>query len=428
MGCGKQATPPAASAPTGPGAAVVAKNAGAPTSALRRYWGAAPNHNVKVYGDLSGLSHTELFGLLVPSLLQTAGESLGPKQQACVSAVLAGAKEVGVSGGEHGGLFMLSFDPSGLEGARTACVGTVVSTDRATVAGASEAYAVGGNHVLAVDHDVVVLGSRELVTAALAPHNPGPWPKELTLAAEQRLAAVVDVQGISAHGALFVGPERFRLEVIGQAPSEEMAQGAEAAARGMIRELRDSVQVPGAPEAVPLQALLGALTITRRATQLTSVFELKGQSAQAQAAVFNTAFAVGVAALERYAASAKEAEAYNGVRVIADNYRGSLSLPSTKKLISLPPVPARVPSGTSYQSSAADWKAWSPIRFSLNEPQFYQYEVVAAKDGKTAEIIARGDLDGDGKQSRISLKLALDTKSGAVTVSTPEVDATDPME
>jgi hypothetical protein len=70
----------------------------------------------------------------------------------------------------------------------------------------------------------------------------------------------------------------------------------------------------------------------------------------------------------------------------------------------------------------------------MDVPQYYQYEVVAAKDGKSAEVIARGDLDGNGKQSRLSLKLTLDAKTGAVTISTaspklaPSIEETDPLE
>ena len=436
IGCGGQATPPAANALAVPASALEAKDAGAPGSALRRYWGAAPNHNIKIYGDLGGLLHTDLFAQLVPGLMHIAGDSLGPKQQACASAVLAGAKELGVSGGENDGLFLLGFDPKGLDEARTACVGTVVSPERVTVAGASEAYAMDGSDVLAVDHGVVLLGSRELVTAALAPHNPGPWPKELTLAPEQRLAAVVNVEGISARSALFVGPQRFRLEIEGQAPSEEMAQGAEAGVLGLLRQVRGSVKDPKAPEAAALSTLLDAFTITRRGKEMTGVFELKGQSAKAQAELLGTAVALGVYGAKRYVARAKMAEAYTVINIVARNFVdvAASANPPLKKLFSLPPVPTTVPRGEKYQSSVADWKAWAPIKFSIDEPQYYQYEVVAAKDGKSAEVIARGDLDGNGKQSRLSLKLTLDAKAGTVMVSTvspkvgPGIEETDPME
>src|SRR5262249_6048369 len=73
------------------------------------------------------------------------------------------------------------------------------------------------------------------------------------------------------------------------------------------------------------------------------------------------------------------------------------------KLFSLPAVPKTVPKAVKYQSSPDDWKPWAKIRFEMNAPQYYQYEVKAAPDGKSADIIARGDLNGDGKQSLFKL-------------------------
>ena len=59
--------------------------------------------------------------------------------------------------------------------------------------------------------------------------------------------------------------------------------------------------------------------------------------------------------------------------------------------------------------------AWAKIGFSIQEPQYYQYEVVAAKDGKSADVIARGDLDADGELSTFRVKLTLDPKTQALS-------------
>ncbi len=405
-------------------------------SELRRYWGAAPGHNIKLYGELGALIRTPLFQGLAPGLMHLAGESLGPKQQACVAAVLEGAKEIGVSGGDSDGLFFLSFEPKGLDAARSACVGTLVSPDRAKVAGADEAYAMSGSDVLAVDHNVVLLGSRALVTAALAPHNPGPWPKELTLASEQRLAAVVDVEGITARGALFAGPDRFRFQVDGQAPDEETAQAAEASVRGSIAQLRNSANAPNGPDGAAISTLLDAFSLTREGKQVSAAFEVRGP-AQTQAKMIGIAAATAIYGVRRYITLAKTAEARNVIGQISMGCAAYVSGDSTslekpkhgapKKFVSLPPVPAKVPSGMKYQSAASDWKAWAPIKFSLKDPQYYQYEVVAAKDGRSAEIIARGDLDANGRQSRFSRKLTVDPKTGVVTLD-PNLVQSDPTE
>ncbi|HEY6462750.1 MAG TPA: hypothetical protein VIY73_21420, partial [Polyangiaceae bacterium] len=81
-----------------------------------------------------------------------------------------------------------------------------------------------------------------------------------------------------------------------------------------------------------------------------------------------------------------------------------------------PAVPKAVPRGTKDQSTPADWKPWAPIKFSMESPQYYQYEVRAAKDGGSEDIFARGDLDGDGKESEFKLHVAIDRKKGVLVI------------
>ena len=92
----------------------------------------------------------------------------------------------------------------------------------------------------------------------------------------------------------------------------------------------------------------------------------------------------------------------------------------------MPAVPAAIPRGAKYQSSADDWKAWAPIQFKLEAPQYFQYEIVAAKDGKSADVLARGDLDGDGQSSLYRLRIQLDPKTGQITAQ--DLDETEPFE
>ena len=80
---------------------------------------------------------------------------------------------------------------------------------------------------------------------------------------------------------------------------------------------------------------------------------------------------------------------------------------TAKKLASLPAVPKDIPRGMKVQTAPEDWKAWQSIGFAVQGPQYYQYEVVAAPNGKSAEIIARGDLDADGQPSKLVLRVQL---------------------
>ncbi len=144
---------------------------------------------------------------------------------------------------------------------------------------------------------------------------------------------------------------------------------------------------------------------------------------------------LAVVGARSYLAAAKASEARNSVSAIAMNIVQASERESADgfnesraraiKLTSLPPVPTSVPRGDKYMSSPSDWAAWSPIRFELRDPQRYQYEVVAAADGQSAEVIARGDLNGDGKTSLFSYKLHV--QNGLVAIA-PTIDETDPEE
>jgi hypothetical protein len=90
-------------------------------------------------------------------------------------------------------------------------------------------------------------------------------------------------------------------------------------------------------------------------------------------------------------------------------------------------VPKTVPSGVKYASTPADWQAWAPIQFTMDAPQYYQYEVKAAKDGMSAEVVAHGDLDGDGKVSTFRLGLKIDPKTRDLLIE-PSIDEQDPTE
>jgi type IV pilus assembly protein PilA len=79
------------------------------------------------------------------------------------------------------------------------------------------------------------------------------------------------------------------------------------------------------------------------------------------------------------------------------------------------PVPGTVPAAAKYQTGPDQWGGgWNCLKFSMNEPQYYQYEYTS--DGPdtntTFSCIARGDLDGDGSTSTFSIAGAVLTGGG----------------
>lgn len=148
-------------------------------------------------------------------------------------------------------------------------------------------------------------------------------------------------------------------------------------------------------------------------------------------AIVGVPSALAIYGVRRYVLTAKTAEARNVVARIAKdaqtayvrpkmNGGGTLTLGSSRAAgVGLcppgPPVPldfSKV-SGAKYQSAPADWLAnmtgvesgWPCLMFSLEDPQYYQYEYssVQTPEFATFTASARGDLDGDGIASSIQL-------------------------
>jgi len=386
---------------------------------VAHYWIFDAKTQLSLYANLDALLHTPLFTDLLPGILEQSQESLNGTQRACVSALAAQSRELLLGVDARGGLMILELGPEGVKAVRSACVGSLFPVERVQVAGADEAYG-SGKDVVAVQAGVVLFGSKALVEAALATKRPAPVPTSLSLRGDQQLAfqiANLDPD-LSGGGALRLSPERFRLEADLELPTEELAEMMER----KIKEGRDQAQQLGqARPDVPVTKLVNALDVQRHGKHFTSAFELREPVAE-QAHDLGTLLGLAVYGARRYVQDAKVAEVRSTIANIARAYAATLQEPpaagkprAAKRLVSLPKVPASVPRGAQYQTSADDWKAWSAIHFALTDPQYFQYEVVAAKDGRTAEILARGDLNGDGKASLFRVKIELNPKTGAIT-------------
>lgn len=157
--------------------------------------------------------------------------------------------------------------------------------------------------------------------------------------------------------------------------------------------------------------------------------------------------AIGMYALARYVRHAKTVEAVSSVTSLAgaaaEHYNASdatqpsgASPHAVHAMRHFPPssrvaVPEDALSvrGHRYQSNLADWSTspWRELRFSIVQPQCYQYSFEAEGAGAAAKalVTAQGDLDGDGARSLYSLAIEPDvglTAQVAKTMTKKDVE------
>jgi hypothetical protein len=91
------------------------------------------------------------------------------------------------------------------------------------------------------------------------------------------------------------------------------------------------------------------------------------------------------------------------------------------------PTDAMSVRGQRYQSKLADWSGspWKELRFSIVQPQCYQYNFHAQGTGGSARalVTAEGDLDGDGTRSTFSLTVEPDENLNAKVEKLVKQDA-----
>jgi hypothetical protein len=86
--------------------------------------------------------------------------------------------------------------------------------------------------------------------------------------------------------------------------------------------------------------------------------------------------------------------------------------------------------GKRYQSNKADWSSspWRDLGFSIVQPQCYQYSFESTGSGASAkaQVLAQGDLNGDGTRSRYSIMVAPDESLTAIVGK--DMEQVDPEE
>lgn len=135
-------------------------------------------------------------------------------------------------------------------------------------------------------------------------------------------------------------------------------------------------------------------------------------------AIIGVLAALAIYGVSRYLTNAKTAEARTAVGRIAKDASAAYSMErmagavlaqggsvqATNQLCvsAAATVPANViPAGAKYQSNPAEWDdnaGWECLKFSINDPQYFQYNYTSANNN-TFQAIAVGDLDGDANNT-----------------------------
>jgi hypothetical protein len=356
------------------------------SESIRRHWPFDESAKIVVYADVDAMMKLDLFRALAQA-----------PDEKCINDVLTNAREVAFGADDRGVLAVVRFGEPIPEAALRKCIGM---TGEAKL-------------TLAIAPPLAFYGDPSLVEAATNGAT-GKWPASVAISQDQLVSWRASGDHLSAHGGVHASKERFRMDGIAELPEELARLVEEQLSRGSM-----------------LGPLAKAVKVERRGGRLEIVFELREPPVD-QARDLGIFGALAAHGVRSYLTRSKAAEARNTVATIAKDYvtdweREDGKPRAKRKLVSYPAVPKAVPRGTTYASTPKDWAPWKQLRFEIASPQRYQYEIIAAKDGESAEVVARGDLNGDGKTSLFKVMVKVDRAKDVLVVA-PTISETDPDE
>ena len=387
---------------------------------------------VLVHVDVAGLLGSPLGSRIVPAwskmLFAELGEKVPATQARCLQDGLAAAKDLFAGTSQEGSIVIIRYD-AGRFGSPRACVD---ASAPAEIAGAREAWKYDRDVVAVASPGVLVAGTPALVEASLRGTGNDPRTLSAVALARHDYARVVYASGSDhAEGSLTLSDALLSLRVSADI-DESAARMMESGFRtGTAQAPAETAKLKSGVSEADVARLLGAATLTRTGRRLVFAFELR-EPVSDQARDLGMIAALAQAVTRDYVLKSKEIEARFSVREIgrsvAEWWEREDGTPrARKKLRSFPPVPKDVPRGVRYATTAADWAAWAPLKFEREGSQYYQYEIRAAKDGMSADVLARGDLDGNGKTSLFKLSITV-RKSDHTLVFAPNLVEVDPDE
>jgi hypothetical protein len=359
---------------------------------------------------------TDLGAPATSAILSAVHGSLPTATEQCLRQALQAVRDVAFGAGPVGFLVIAGFEESSFPAAKClAAVGAKASTKKDL----GEAFEL--DDTLAVHQPGLLLfGNRQAVTKALEPRSGNNFPSAVALLTPEFAVWSLAAKGeVSVSGSLEQSSDRFRLQLEGDVPaslSDEMEQGLQSG-KGQLGRLSLS-----ATEAAQVKKLVDAVDFRHDGGHIVGSMDLHEPVAD-QARDLGAMAALTRSAVHEYQLNSMKAEAKNSLGAIARDFMalheretmdgvmigpGQTAKTRRPRLMTLPPVPRTIPRGTPYQSRQAEWKAWEPIKFMLDGPQRFQYEVRASSDGLSADAIARGDLEGNGKITEFRLHLRIE--------------------
>lgn len=217
----------------------------------------------------------------------------------------------------------------------------------------------------------------------------------------------------------------FDLKAVGLAESPEAATAVSAKLQQELQSTKAKLEQEG-PEFAPVSALIDQVQIQQQGSSVSVHVALDKQRAET---FFSEALvALAKEGVGKYANSAKTAEARDHVMrialALADHARAKRA--KTPFPSSAPPSPPAVPGKRPAEPlQFFEHPSWKAIGFTPAGPVHYSYQFVTAADGKSVEVIAEGDLDGDGVRSKYSVKV---TMEGSEPRIAPELTRQNPYE
>jgi hypothetical protein len=397
-----------------------------PSDALARAWPLENNEGF-AYVDVAGLAGTKSVAALIAATGPILGPPLfNPEETACARGLVIAMREIaiGVVGNDMVFVARVAGDLPSLGG----CVDGLAPIE---MAGAKQAYKTG-NDVVAVTADgIFVYAEKSIAERALRGNNEGRTLRAIELHANEYAVADYASDGDKGHVSVIVSDQRFAATAALDFKDEASAHALVKTVASMPTDAGKFFEAYAKPdERAMLDKLVRLVHAKANDRHVDLAFEMAEPAAD-QGRDIGVVVNGAVRTARKFVDSLTKMEATFKVddiaKAIVTDFEAQTTPFAKRKLRSFPAVPKIVPKGVKVQTNASDWAAWSPIKFSITSPQHYQYEVKAAPDGESAEVIAHGDLDGDGKLSTFTLAMHIDRKAKQVIVA-PAPVTTDPDE